>query len=247
MSTKTISINRASVLTLGGAVVAERLGFDHDEALTVGKAVAGLNAQAKGRRLGIFKPHEEKVKKARERKPEATFLVEVLGRTVPVVNTKDVIRAAIKSKPISPESVKRYLEDKFGDDLGRVQMAMQKLAKAYTPKELAVAAYPLYERFRPVIPSGANGWGAAGELDLGLIESLTVAECHQAVFSPDGKVMATFHQSQTVQLWRLPFRRPVWVMLAWALPCWGLAALVLRWVLKRCSRTGNSRVRCLPI
>jgi type II secretory pathway component PulK len=66
MPTKTISINRAPVLTLWAAVVAERLGFDQDEALTLGKAVAGLNAQAKGQRLGIFKPHEETVKKARD-------------------------------------------------------------------------------------------------------------------------------------------------------------------------------------
>ena len=67
MPSKTISINRAPVLTLWAAVVAQRLGFDEDEALTLGKAVAGLNAQAKGRRLGIFKPHEEKAKKAREK------------------------------------------------------------------------------------------------------------------------------------------------------------------------------------
>jgi hypothetical protein len=49
MPSKTISINRAPFLTLWAAVAAERLGFDHDEALTLGKAVAGLNAQAKGR------------------------------------------------------------------------------------------------------------------------------------------------------------------------------------------------------
>ena len=66
MST-TLSINRAPVLTLWASVVAQRLGFDEDEALTLAKAVAGLNAQAKGRRLGIFKPHEEKAKKAREK------------------------------------------------------------------------------------------------------------------------------------------------------------------------------------
>jgi len=40
-----------------------------DEALSLGKAVAGLNAQSKGRRLGICKPHEEKAKEAREKGP----------------------------------------------------------------------------------------------------------------------------------------------------------------------------------
>jgi hypothetical protein len=36
------------VVTLWAAVVAERLGFDHDEAVILGKAVAGLNAYSKG-------------------------------------------------------------------------------------------------------------------------------------------------------------------------------------------------------
>jgi hypothetical protein len=172
MTAHTVAINRAPVLTLWTTVVAQRLGFDHDEALTVGKAVAGLNAQSKGRRLGIYKPHEEKPKTVREKEPGETFLVEVLGRTVSVVNTKDGIRAVIKGKPISPASVERYLEGKFGDDLPRVTRAMQKLARAYRPKELAATAFPLYERFRPEIPDGIKGWGAAGELDLDRIESL---------------------------------------------------------------------------
>lgn len=51
--TGTLKINRAPVLTLWAAVVAQRLGFDHDEALTLGRAVAGLNVQSKGKRLGI--------------------------------------------------------------------------------------------------------------------------------------------------------------------------------------------------
>jgi len=54
MAKKKIKINRAPVLTLWAAVVAERLGYDKNEALTFGKAVAGLNAQSKGRRLGIY-------------------------------------------------------------------------------------------------------------------------------------------------------------------------------------------------
>ena len=38
-------INRAPALTHWAGVVAERLGFKRAEALTLGKAVAGLNAQ----------------------------------------------------------------------------------------------------------------------------------------------------------------------------------------------------------
>src|SRR5215831_17822603 len=169
---KSISINRAPVLTLWAAVVAQRLGFDEDEALTLGKAVAGLNAQAKGRRLGLFKPHEEKAKKAREKERGERFWIEVLGRPVPATNTDDGIRAVRGWNPIDPDSVRCYLEDKFGDDLKAVRSAMQKLARAYKPQELVHDAYRLYERFRPDIPAGKKGWGARGDLDLGLIEEM---------------------------------------------------------------------------
>jgi hypothetical protein len=55
--------------------------------------VAGLNAQAKGRRLGIFKPHEEKPHKARQKGPGKEFWIEICGRPVPARNTDDGIRA----------------------------------------------------------------------------------------------------------------------------------------------------------
>jgi hypothetical protein len=172
MASTIIRINRAPVLTLWAAMVARRLGFDADEALTLGKAVAGLNAQSKGRRLGIFKPHEEKAKKARQTEPHKRFFIEVCGRTVPAINTDDGIRALRSSKPIAPAGVQRYLEDKFGANLRKVRTAMQKLARAYNPTQLARAAYPLYERFRPAIPTGKRGWGAKGNLDLHVIERL---------------------------------------------------------------------------
>jgi hypothetical protein len=171
MSSKTLTINRAPVLTLWAAVVAKRLGFNKDEALTLGRAVAGLNAQSKGRRLGLFKPHEESPKKAREKREEA-FGIELLGRVVPAQATPDGVRAVERGKAADPQSVSRYLEDKFGDNLKTARSAMEKLAKAYPPRELAVKAFSLYERFRPAIPAGVKGWGAAGTLDLGLIQRL---------------------------------------------------------------------------
>ncbi len=168
----TISINRAPVLTLWAAVVAERQGFDRDEALSLGRAVAGLNAQSKGRRLGVFKPHEQKPKEARDRRNGEQFHVEVCGRDVPTVVTADGVRAVAGGKQVDPDGVDEYLDDKFGDDLKAVRTAMAKLAKGYTPAELAVQAYPLYERFRPAVPEGKSGWGAKGRLDIQLIGRL---------------------------------------------------------------------------
>lgn len=51
---------------------------------------------------------------------------------------------------------------------------MTELANASEPDELAQRGFGLYEQFRPVIPEGVQGWGAKGELDLGLIRKLGV-------------------------------------------------------------------------
>ena len=169
---RTILINRAPVLTLWASAVAERLGFDRDEALSLGKAVAGLNAQSKGRRLGIFKPAPREIKEARARKRGEEFWVEICGRQVPAINTAEGVRAVIKDQPIEASGVKRYLESKFGDSLGAVREAMLDLAKAFNPEQLSASAFHLYEQFRPAIPEGVRGWGAKGELDIDRIRSL---------------------------------------------------------------------------
>src|SRR5208337_104581 len=114
MTKNKILINRAPVLTLWATTVAERLGFNHDEALSLGKAVAGLTAQSKGRRLGIFKPTPKDLKQVREQERGEEFWVELLGRHLPAVITEEGVRAVVKSQPIEPEGVERYLESKFG-------------------------------------------------------------------------------------------------------------------------------------
>lgn len=175
MANKKLKINRAPVLTLWAAVVAERLGYNEKTALTLGKAVAGLNAQSKGRKLGIYeeKTEEEKEQEAKKQKQVQTEFIEILGRDVPAVETANGLRAAEKGKPIHAESVQTYLKQRFGDDYEAARSAMEKLAKAYTPKQLRSKAYDLYEKFRPEIPEGKKGWGAKGELDLDYIRSLT--------------------------------------------------------------------------
>jgi len=174
MANKKIKINRAPVLTLWATIVAERLGYNKNESLTFGKAVAGLNAQSKGRRLGIYeeKSEDEKKEEKKKEKPVKVEFIELLGRGVPAVKTSQGMRAAIKGEEIDPQSVEKYLKQKFGDDLDEARIAMEKLAKAYTPKQLESEAYGLYEKFRPKIPEGTKGWGAKGDLDLEHIRSL---------------------------------------------------------------------------
>jgi hypothetical protein len=173
MTKPVVQTNRAPVLTLWGAVVAERLGYETQSALSLGKALSGLNAQAKGRSLGIFHP-----KKAPDGGPPKKvglgeeFWIELCGRGIPAKNTDDGIRAVVKDKPVDPAGVQQYLKKKFGEDLDRVKEAMRDLAESFESEGLASRAYSLYEKFRPVIPRGKRGWGAKGDLDLDLIRSL---------------------------------------------------------------------------
>jgi hypothetical protein len=169
-----ILTNRAPVLTLWAAIVAEELGYDHDAALTLGKAVAGLNAQSKGRRLGIYSevPMEEAAQPAAGEPVAEAASVELLGRRITLIETDSGPRAAIKGEAIDPASVQRYFEKKFGKDLAQVTEALRALAHAAAPADLEAKAYMLYEQFRPQIPRGKAGWGAKGELNLGLIRSM---------------------------------------------------------------------------
>jgi hypothetical protein len=169
----TLRINRAPVLTLWAAVVAERLGFAWEEALTLGRAVAGLNAYAKGKALGLFTPTPQDVQAHRRaRHGKETLRVALLHRAVPATHTDAGLRALSKEKPIDPATVQRYLTSKFGAALDEAYEAMQLLATSRPPAALADEAYHLYEQFRPAIPAGTKGWGAAGTLSLEAIRQL---------------------------------------------------------------------------
>jgi hypothetical protein len=171
MTKSVISINRAPVLTLWAAVVAECLGFEQDEALSLGRSLAGRAAQFKGRRLGIYMPHEGP-EKARKRKRGEEFWIELMGTPIPAKNTEQGIRTVSGDKVVDPDAAERYLKSKFGDSLEATRKAMRKLAKSLSPQELANEAFALYEHFRPEISAGDKGWGAKGKLDLGLIQEL---------------------------------------------------------------------------
>jgi hypothetical protein len=174
MAGNKITINRAPVLTLWAAVVAARLGYDADAALTLGRALAGLNAQSKGRRLGIYEEKEPKneAPRANSHGTSKPASVRLMGREVPVVKTPRGLRAATAGQAVEPRAVQTYLEKKFGESLPEARSALESLAKSYSPAQLETQAFSLYEKFRPQIPEGKQGWGAKGELDLDRIRSL---------------------------------------------------------------------------
>ena len=103
-----VMVNRAPVLTLWAAGVAELLGFKHDEALTLRRAVAGLNAYSKGVSLGLSQPTPKEVQEQRRKMcKEETVTVDLLHRAVPARYTDEGLRALS-----GPESVPKYHESK---------------------------------------------------------------------------------------------------------------------------------------
>ncbi|KAJ7549019.1 hypothetical protein O6H91_07G036800 [Diphasiastrum complanatum] len=163
-----VRVNRAPVLTLWVAVVAQKEGYQFEEGLTYGKHIAGVYAHSKGQRLGLI---EAKGARTRKKRPAERF--EVFGTRVPVRMTSAGLRLALQNdKPIPSRTVKSYLLRKFGTDYDRVKEAMATLACKYSPDEIGKVGYILYEKFRPQVHPGSRGWGAKGVLDLNYISAL---------------------------------------------------------------------------
>ena len=78
----------------------------------------------------------ERLVRAEALKP-AVRLITLLGREIPVLAAPDgTPRANEKGKPMAAAGVRSYIARAFGDRL--------------------------YEKFRPEVPKGAEGWGAKG-------------------------------------------------------------------------------------
>jgi hypothetical protein len=170
-----VVVNRAPVLTLWAAVVAERLGHPADTALTLGRAVAGSAARVKARSTGREERKADRdADTPRLAVQHVTAPVLLLGKTIRLLPTADgELRAAEGDQPANPTGVQRYLANAFGDHLNEVRTAMEELAGRYEPAELNRIGFRLYERFRPEIPPGNTGWGAKAALEVDKILSAT--------------------------------------------------------------------------
>jgi hypothetical protein len=164
-----IPVNRAHVLTLWATVVAERLGYAPETALTLGRAVCSASARTKAWRRGIM----DKGQQAAERNAALAAstanvqTVRLLGRDIPVTAAADgALHADDGGKPASAKSVQSYVARAFGDRLAETRAAMETLAASFPPEELNRVGFRLYERFRPDVPEGTQGWGAKQEFRL---------------------------------------------------------------------------------
>jgi hypothetical protein len=106
----------------------------------------------------------------RLRDEPVTAPIFLLGKTIRLLpNADGELRAADGDQPADPVGVERYLVKAFGDHLAAVRAAMEELASRYDPAELNRTGFRLYERFRPDVPQGNEGWGAKAVLDVAKI------------------------------------------------------------------------------
>lgn len=162
-----LRVNRAPVLTLWAAVVAERLGHPEETALTLGAAIAGTAARAKARRLGIAAERQEDGQRRDGDAGKQTGTIRLLGREIPVSRSDSgSLLAAHDERPQPPAAIKNYIARAFGDRLGEVRAAMAALAASMPPDELNRVGFRIYEGFRPGVPAGVEGWGKKAMLDI---------------------------------------------------------------------------------
>lgn len=178
----TIKINRAPVLTLWAAIVAEREGNSFEEGLTFGRWIAGVMAQSKGRSLGIYEAKERSPEEIQKRKEEEEAMgvkrIHSFGMKIPTLEEqygrRKVHFAMTGGTTIDPQSTLRYLKKSFhGDDnLEAAIEAMKILAESIPAERIGSSAYHLYERFRPEW----RGWGQPSVLDLNYIRTMSEDE-----------------------------------------------------------------------
>jgi hypothetical protein len=114
-----LEINRAPVLTLWAAVMAERLDHPADTALTFGRAVAGSAARVKARNIGRDERKADRdADRLGPRSDQVTAPVFLLGKTIRrlLLPTTDCeLRAADGGQLADQIAVQRYLAKAFGD------------------------------------------------------------------------------------------------------------------------------------
>eukprot|EP01048_Picozoa_sp_COSAG05_P017619 COSAG05_NODE_2435_length_3067_cov_14.528976_2_plen_446_part_00 len=190
--TTVVTVSRRPVILLWAAAVAFRLGHGRDLSLSMAGAVASVFSQLKAKHLGI-----NMAKNTREGEMETSSgagTLEVLQlMTQPVtvermsvdisVTPSGIIGRAyepaiagetLHSKIVAPAHIWTQIERGFGASLPAAYGAFMLLAASLSKETLeeGTVPYSLYERFRPKVPSGTQGWGASAKLDLGLVMTM---------------------------------------------------------------------------
>ncbi|KAG1783256.1 hypothetical protein EV702DRAFT_1176445 [Suillus placidus] len=176
LKTKSTVVNRAPLMTAWATVVAERLGFEREEALSIASVYTEMNAISKGVSLGIF--DKSRKKEIEPIKGSTQPYVDLLGRRPLYQTQNETWRALDNTSPALPSTAFSYISRAFRQTTPYIIGALRLLAESFPPPELNSKGFGLYAEFRPNV----DGWGKRGEVRCEQILSLrkkdrgTVAE-----------------------------------------------------------------------
>ncbi|KAG2156137.1 hypothetical protein DEU56DRAFT_765719 [Suillus clintonianus] len=176
LKTKSTIVNRAPLMTAWATVVAERLGFEREEALSIASVYTEMNAISKGVSIGLF--DKTRKKEIEPIKDSTQPYVDLLGRRPLYQTQNETWRALDNTSPALPSTAFSYISRSFRQTTPYVIGALRLLAESFPPPELNNKGFGLYAEFRPDV----DGWGKRGEVRCERILSLrkkdktTVAE-----------------------------------------------------------------------
>ncbi|KAJ7507901.1 hypothetical protein B0H11DRAFT_2169546 [Mycena galericulata] len=182
LKSKSTVVNRAPLLTAWTTLVAERLGFQREEALSIASVFTEMNAVSKGVSMGIYKQGAEKGMEAS--KEGSQPFVDLMGRRVPLFRTQNSQwRALSNGTAVQPSTAFSYIGRAFRQTTVYVIGALRLLLESFTPEEVPNLAWGLYTEFRPEV----TGWGERGEVKCETILGLRKAA---SSVQPAGKIAA---------------------------------------------------------
>ncbi|KAJ3866084.1 hypothetical protein EV359DRAFT_72057 [Lentinula novae-zelandiae] len=158
LQSKSAVVNRAPLMTAWATVVAERMGFQREEALSIASSYTEMNALSKGVSLGIYK--EGKQKGLEAAKGGTQPYVDLMGRRPLYQIQNNCWRALHNGTPAQPSTAYAYLSRSLRQTMPFIMGALRLLVNSFTPQEINEKAWGLYTQFRPA----GEGWGERSEV-----------------------------------------------------------------------------------
>ncbi|KAJ7498834.1 hypothetical protein FB451DRAFT_1358267 [Mycena latifolia] len=158
LKTKSTVVNRAPLMTAWCTLVAERLGFQREEALSIASVFTELNAISKGVSMGIYKQGTERAMEAS--KGGSQPYVELMGRRPLFQTQTSQWRALSNGTAVQPSTAFSYISRALRQTTPHIIGALRLLVESFTPQEINAKAWGLYAEFRPEV----KGWGERAEV-----------------------------------------------------------------------------------
>ncbi|KAJ3987298.1 hypothetical protein F5890DRAFT_1472383 [Lentinula detonsa] len=166
LQSKATVVNRAPLMTAWATVVAERIGFQREEALSIASSYTEMNALSKGVSLGIYKDGKQKGLEAV--KGGTQPYVDLMGRRPLYQIRSDRWRALHNGSPTKPSTAYSYISSSLRQTMPYIIGALRLLANSFTAQEINQKAWGLYIQFRPA----GEGWGERSEVRCSTILAL---------------------------------------------------------------------------